>query len=308
MAYPDECSNIGMTCPRQSIFSSPDLTYRNGGAAGSAGEDNRRKIMESAQKVACFRTRAGQVFRECADCPTMVMIPSGSFIQGSPEDEPQRSPTEGPQRLVNVPAFAMSRYPVTFDEWDACVADLGCNSGFPSDEGWGRGDQPAINVSRNDISQYVIWLSEKTGQNYRLPSESEWEYATRAGTTGRFNTGNCITTDQANFHGDYPAHGCPLGIYREQPSRVGSFSPNAFGLYDNHGNVWEWVRDCWNSDYVEAPTDGSAWMTGDCSRAIVRGGSWANFGLNARSAHRRWFGPGSRYTNVGFRVARSVAP
>jgi len=247
----------------------------------------------------------GDTFQDCPDCPTMVMIPAGTFTQGSPASEPLSSLWERPQRQVNVPAFALGQNAVTFAEWDACVADGGCTHN-PDDAGWGRGDRPVINVSWNDAQQYVTWLSNKTGHDYRLPSESEWEYATRAGTTGRFNTGDCITTDQANFRGTNPAMGCPTGIYREQTLPVGSFAPNAFGLYDTHGNVLEWTQDCWNSNYNNAPTNGSAWMSGDCSLAVLRGGSWFNFGNGLRSANRNGFTRGDRTSSWGFRVARPV--
>jgi len=253
----------------------------------------------------------GETFSDCADCPTMVQIPAGSFVQGSPPNEPERSSNEGPQRTVNVPAFAMGQTEVTFDQWDACVADDGCAHN-PSDEGWGRGDRPVINVSWYRAQQYVTWLSNRTGENYRLPSESEWEYATRAGTTGRFNTGNCITTDQANFDGTLPAQGCPTSIDPDQTIPVASFAPNAFGLYDTHGNVWEWVEDCRNQSYAGAPTDGSAWTSGDCDRAIIRGGSWSSVddGSDLRSANRSANRRSNRYDNnhIGFRVARSVLP
>jgi len=253
----------------------------------------------------------GDTFTDCADCPTMAVIPAGNFTQGSPASEPESSDRERPRRQVNVPAFAMGQTEVTFEQWDACVADGGCMHN-PGDGGWGRGNRPVIYVSWEDAQEYVTWLSNKTGQPYRLPSESEWEYAARAGTTGRFNTGDCITTDQAYFNGYYPAQGCPAGIRRLQTLPVASFAPNAFGLYDTHGNVSEWVQDCPNDSYVGAPTDGSPWMTGDClldgiPGAISRGGSYASFGDHglrsaARSAELSMLGSPQN----GFRVARSV--
>ena len=245
-------------------------------------------------------------FRDCPDCPTMVEVSGGTFTQGSPESEPQSESDERPQREVSVPAFAIGQTEVTFAQWDACVADGGCGY-TPDDAGWGREDQPVINVNWNDAQEYVTWLSNKTGQDYRLPSESEWEYATRAGTTGRFNTGDCITTDQANFKGNTPAAGCPSSIWRQETLSVGSFAPNAFGLYDTHGNVYEWVEDCWNGNYAGAPTDGSAWMTGDCSLAMLRGGSWNFIGRGLRSANRFWNARDIRNVINGFRVARSGA-
>jgi len=163
-------------------------------------------------------------------------------------------------------------------------------------------------VSWNDAQEFVTWLSDRSGLDYRLPSESEWEYATRAGTMGRFNTGDCITTDQANFNGLAPAQDCPGGIDRAETSPVASFAPNAFGLYDTHGNVWEWVQDCWNESYTGAPSDGSAWMMGDCSRAVIRGGSWFSVGEFLRSAFRDGNTRSTRFFFSGFRVARSVEP
>ena len=263
---------------------------------------------DTDKKVLCVGSdgsSSGETFKDCPDCPTMVNIPAGTFTQGSPPDEPERESDEGPQRTVNVPAFAMGQTEVTFEQWDACVADGGC-SHTPSDS-WGRGSQPVIGVSWNDSQEYVTWLSNRTGQDYRLPSESEWEYATRAGTTGRFNTGDCITTDQANFRGTAPAQSCPIGQFRVQTLAVGSLTPNAFGLYNTHGNVQEWVQDCWNSSYDGAPADGSAWMSGDCTSAVIRGGRWDSSGEDLRSAARHSFGRVGRFVD-GFRVARQVAP
>ena len=225
---------------------------------------------------------------------------------GSPSNEPQRRDSEGAQRQVSVPAFALGKYEVTFAEWDSCVADSGCTH-RDRDKGWGRAERPVIGVSWNHAQEYVQWLSLRTGETYRLPSEAEWEYAARAGTTTRFNTGNCITTSQANFKGKSPAQDCPRGEFRERTEPVGSFAPNAFGLHDMHGNVFEWVQDCWNANYNGAPSDGSAWMQGDCRRAVLRGGSWFIGGGGLRSAAR--IGPAHRGVGddiSGFRVARSL--
>ena len=254
-----------------------------------------------------FSDRFELFFKDCPDCPTMVWIPAGVFTQGAPEDDPQSSDSERPQREVSIPAFAIGQTEVTFAQWDACRIDGGCTHN-PGDNAWGRGDRPVFRVSWDDAQEYVAWLSTKTGQHYRLPSESEREYVTRAGTTGRFNTGDCITADQANFRGIAPAPGCPEGIFREQSLPVGSFAPNAFGLFDTHGNVREWVQDCWNADYVGAPTDGSAWMTGDCSRGLWRGGSWSDNAGLIRSASRVGILREARNFFIGFRVARSRPP
>ncbi len=246
-------------------------------------------------------------FRDCPECPTMVRIPTGTFVQGSPVSDPDSLDSERPQREVTIPAFAMGQTEVTFDQWDACFAAGGCSHN-PSDTlGWGRGSRPVMNVSWEDAQEYVAWLSSETGHDYRLPSESEREYATRAGTTSRFNTGNCITTDQANFHGSFPATGCPGGVLRNRTEPVASFESNAFEIYDTHGNIAEWVQDCWNTSYVDAPTDGSAWRTGDCSRAVLRGGLWGADGARARSAARLDEPVTTRNISYGFRVARSPA-
>ena len=245
-----------------------------------------------------------QTFADCSECPNMVWIPAGSFVQGSPITEPESESAERPQRIVNLGSFAIGQTEVTFDQWDACVADGGC-SYQPFEPGWGRGARPVINVSRIDAREFAAWLSEKTGRDYRLPSESEWEYAARAGTLGRFHTGDCITSGQANFNGGEPAQGCPPGVRPGLTLPVASYAPNAFGLYDMHGNVEEWVRDCWNEDYSGAPTDGSAWLVGDCSLAVPRGGWWGGVGRAVRSAHREGVIREARGLGNGFRVAMS---
>ena len=181
--------------------------------------------------------------------------------------------------------FAVGVYEVTFAEWDACVRDGGCGGHRPDDKGWGRGTRPVIDVSWKDAQAYAGWLSRETGEQYRLLSESEWEYVARSGTTTPYNTGEAITTNQAQYEG-------------KQTLPVGSFSANAFGLHDVHGNVQEWTQDCWNDSYAGAPTDGSAWESGNCSLRVVRGG---------RSADRRGAIAGIRIGLViGFRVARML--
>jgi formylglycine-generating enzyme required for sulfatase activity len=214
--------------------------------------------------------RTPDVFKECATCPEMVVVPAGTLTMGSPESEPGRSTDEGPQHAVTFARpFAVGRFAVTFDEWDACATDGGCGGNRPSDQGWGRGRRPAINVSWNDAKAYVAWLSRKTGKTYRLPSEAEREYVTRAGTTTPFWWGSSISTSQANYNGNYTYGGGARGEYREKTLPVDTFQPNPWGLYQVHGNVSEWVEDCWNDS---APSDGSAWTSGDCSSRVVRGG------------------------------------
>jgi len=249
------------------------------------------------------RNGPGVVTRDCPECPDMIAIPAGSFSMGAKPDEPQQF-GEQPQHTVSVPAFLMGRTEVTFAQWEICVDEGGCPHD-PDDHGWGRGERPVINVTWEDAQQYVQWLSDHTGHQYRLPTEAEWEYAARGGTGGRYNTGDCISTLQANFQGGAPAPGCPGGEFRKQTVPVGRFLPNAWGLSDMHGNVWEWVEDCWAWGYWgEIPVDGSARMDGDCNQAVLRGGSWAMGGRSIRSATRARDNRDTGNHFRGFRVAR----
>jgi formylglycine-generating enzyme required for sulfatase activity len=244
--------------------------------------------------------RPGTVFRDGDDYPEMVVIPVGDFLMGSPKSDVGRSGNEGPQhRVTFARAFAVGKYPVTFDEWDACVAAGGCTH-QPGDEGWGRGRRPVINVSWSDAQVYVTWLARQTGQPYRLLSEAEWEYTARAGTTTRYPWGDATGTNRANLRDSGSRWS------DQQTAPVGSFEPNNFGLHEMVGNVWEWVQDCWNNSYEGAPSDGRPWESGDCGRRVLRGGSWGNRPDFGRAAHRNWNEPASRNDNAGFRVARTL--
>jgi formylglycine-generating enzyme required for sulfatase activity len=242
----------------------------------------------------------GTVFFDGVDCPEMVVVPARGFLMGTLETEVARHESEGPQRKVTIArAFAVGKYPLTFAEWDACVA-AGGSSYRPPDEGWGRGRQPIINVSWDDAQAYVSWLARKTGKPYRLLSEAEWEYAARAGTTTAYPWGDQPGTNRANFSGA----GSDWSNRRTAP--VGTFEPNSFGLHDMIGNVWEWVQDCWNDTYRGAPSDGRAWESGDCGRRVLRGGSWNLKPEYARVAQRLRYEPVIRYGYVGLRVARTL--
>ena len=188
------------------------------------------------------------------------------------------------------------------------MRDEGCRGYRPEDENWNRGRQPVINVNWEDAQAYVAWLSEKTGLPYRLLSEAEWEYVARGGTQTPFHTGETITPQQANYYSRYSYRGGRIGKPREQSVSVGRFQPNAFGLHDVHGNVWEWVQDCWNMNYADAPRDGQAWEAGDCSQGVARGGSWYYAPDILRSASRERYSIDFRNNTGGFRVARTMPP
>ena len=263
--------------------------------------------------------KASQPVRDCPDCPEMVVVPAGTFLMGSPATEAGRSNDEGPQHKVTFSRpFALGRYEVTFAEWDACVAAGGCNGGRlsvqvwgrGSDQGWGRGRRPVINVSWRDTQAYVAWLSRATGKRYRLPSEAEWEYAARAGTTTPFSFGATITTDQANYNGNYTYGTGRKGEYRGRTVPVGSLPVNPWGLYEMHGNVWEWVEDVWHDSYQGAPADGSVWtdLAGPdyFIPRVLRGGFWGDVPWFLRSARRRGSEPVYSGDSSGFRVARTL--
>ncbi len=252
----------------------------------------------------------GQTFRDPlrsgGEGPLMVVIPAGRFLMGSPVTEPERSDDETPQHEVRIALpFAMGVYAVTFDDYDRHAQATG--KGKPDDRGWGRGKRPVIHVSWDDACEYCQWLCEQTGNAYRLPSEAEWEYACRAGTTTPFHTGERISPEQANFNGNSTYNGSARGEYRQKTLPVGSFAANDFGLYDTHGNVWEWCQDTWHENYEGAPTDGSAWEGGGSSSRVLRGGSWLARPRLCRAAYRYVLAPDDRGGFIGFRVCR-VAP
>jgi formylglycine-generating enzyme required for sulfatase activity len=274
----------------------------------------------------CFKPGAGKAehFKDCATCPEMVVVPAGSFTIGSPANEPQSNTVEAQVRVTILAPFGVGKYAVTFNEWDACVAEGGCKGYKPSDGGWGlarpnhivnwedwaeNGKHPVINVNWDDAKTYALWLSRKTGKIYRLLTEAEREYVTRAGTTTPFWWGSSITAMQANYDGNYTYKGGgSKGEYRERTVPVDSFEANPWGLYNVHGNVWEWMEDCWNDTNTDNPGDGSARTTGDCGRRVVRGGSWDSYPQSLRSANRNWFDAGNRSNRTGFRLARTLAP
>lgn len=237
--------------------------------------------------------KPGDIFSDCANCPELVVVPAGSFGMGSSSDY------EKPVHRVSIAKdFAIGRREVTFNEWDKCVDDGGCKH-RPDDRGWGRGDRPVINVSWLDAKEFVAWVSQKAGQIYRLPSEAEWEYSARAGTDTPYWWGRNAGLRQAN------CRQCNMG-QSEQTLPVGTFKANPFGLYDTAGNAAEWVEDCWNDNYVGAPANGSAWVTGQCRLRVLRGGSFDSQTAYTRSMARFRYDFDVRYYANGFRVVREL--
>ena len=252
-------------------------------------------------------------FQDCSACPWMIEVPAGSFLMGSPESEAQRHESEGPQHRVEVAAFAAGVYEVTFDEWEACVEAGGCGYS-PPEVGLPRGPTPVMSVKWEHAQEYVAWLSVETGEGYRLLSEAEWEYAARGGSTSARYWGDS-DRDQCRYANGYDKVGHEtIGNLYRQPvacddghglrAPVGSYLPNAFGLYDMLGNVLEWTLDCWNASYEGAPGDGSTWESGSCEGRVVRGGNYLSESRRLRSSVRGALD----ITNdgIGFRVARDL--
>ena len=244
----------------------------------------------------------------------MVYIPGGTFLMGSPDNEEGRWSDEGPQHTVTIQPFYMGKYPVTQAQWQAIMGNNPSKFKGPN--------RPVEQISWHDAQEFCQRLNAthpypsqegKTGTPllggdgggflFRLPSEAEWEYVCRAGTATPFYFGDTITTDLANYEGEYTYGDGPKGEYREQTTDVGQFNPNVFGLYDMHGNVWEWCADSWHENYQGAPTDGSVWGTLDDGKAkLLRGGSWNDYPIRVRSASRLRNAADSRYDFIGLRV------
>jgi formylglycine-generating enzyme required for sulfatase activity len=236
----------------------------------------------------------GDVIRDCASCPEMIVLPGGLFLMGSPATEAGRARDEGPQREVSIAPFAIGKYEITFAQWDACLAGGGCNGFSPPDRGWGRGNRPVTGVSWEDAQAYLDWLNTQAGGlRYRLASEAEWEYAARAGQTGAYTYGPRVTATQATFRA-------------RQTTPVGEHEANAFTLFDMHGNVGEWVEDCYAPTYELAPIDGAAVQSDECGRRVYRGGGYTDQATVLRAAARRAAAPALRQPSVGFRVVRTL--
>lgn len=239
----------------------------------------------------------GTVFQDCPYCPEMVVLPRGTFQMGSTEHD-----REKPVHPVTIAyPLAIGRFKVTFGEWDACAADGGCLGDPPSDNGWGRGNRPVMNVSWNDAQRYVAWLARKTGKPYRLQSEAEYEYAGRAGSTSRFWWGSEPDKNMA------ACDGCGSAWDNVRTAPEGIFPANGFGVFDTAGNLSEWVQDRWNPSFEGAPGDGSAWETGDQRRRVFRGGSWFNYPRMITASYRNGDAPTVANFKIGFRVALTLS-
>ena len=259
--------------------------------------ENEQRLAEARQTV-LEREYAGE----------MIDIPGGTFRMGDLSGEGDED--ERPVHAVTVPAFRMGKYEVTFAQWDSCVSDGGCGGYYPDDEGWGRGNRPIINVSWDDVQGFIDWLNDKTGGSFRLPTEAEWEYAARAGSTTKYHFGNsdsqlCRYANHADASTDYSDRNksCSDGVGK-RTATVGRYQPNQHSLYDMHGNVWEWVQDCWSDSYVGAPNDGSAWTSGNCAKRVRRGSAWSLKPRNLRSATRSKSDHSASGSLVGFRLAQ----
>ncbi|MET0070049.1 MAG: SUMF1/EgtB/PvdO family nonheme iron enzyme [Candidatus Thiodiazotropha sp.] len=274
------------------------------GVSSTTGQEGRKHQSEAQERKNTLSVETEAVEIGVIQ-PEMVLIPEGEFFMGSESEKDGDSyEEEQPQHRVAIKPFYLGKHEVTFAEF-AAFANA-ANRELPDDEGWGREQRPVINVSWEDAVAYAEWLSQQTGKRYRLPTEAEWEYAARAGSTTKYSWGDEIGQDGKVWAN---CDGCGSQWDGEQTAPVGSFASNGFGLYDMSGNVWEWVQDCWHGDYQGAPPDGSAWLEsdkGDCGRRVIRGGSWSYGPRYIRSAGRDRGYPVGRNDDLGFRLAQDL--
>ena len=315
-----------------SVASAPAEHWSDDGSAPSLAED----VTQEAERDAAEPFEEGSLtLRDCPECPEMVVVPAGSFEMGSPSGEEGRYDDEGPvHRVTMARPIAVGVHEVTRGEFARFVSATGRSMGnscwtYEGGEyeersgrdwrnpGFGQTDEhPVVCVNWEDARAYARWLSGETGEEYRLLSEAEWEYVARAGTEmarywGESESGQCRYANGADrtakrHNSGWTTVDCDDGHYRTAP--VGSYEANGFGLRDVLGNVWEWVEDCWDGSYAGAPSDGSAWTSGDCGESVLRGGSWDDVPWLLRSANRGGDSTGLRSVKVGFRVARTLTP
>jgi formylglycine-generating enzyme required for sulfatase activity len=293
-----------------------------GGSPAAAQPCDGVQVEIGVSQQRCLKPGSGQPFKDCRGCPEMVVVPAGSFVMGATPDEEVASPREDQVRGAIARPFAVGRFAVTRGEFAGFVASTGhktdgdCHRisepkreaerdwrspGFTQDD-----RHPVVCVNWNDARAYAAWISSFTGKNYRLLSEAEREYVTRAGSVTPFWWGTTISTGQANYNGNITHGGGAKGEWRKATVPVDSFSANPWGLYNVHGNVWEWTEDCWNEKNAGNLGDGKPRTTGDCSLRVLRGASFNNFPHTLRSARREREPLGSRIDAFGFRVMRSL--
>lgn len=262
-------------------------------------------VLSTSSPQAMSNPNPGDVFRDCETCPELVVVPSGIFIMGL---KGTRKTSKPAHRVNMAKSFAIGRYEITFQQWQACRDGGGCKHS-PDDHNWGKSNRPVINITWHQAKNYTRWLSKLTGNTYRLPTESEWEYAARGGTTTIFWWGNKVGSSNANCR-DCVSRECCSAKVRSCCSHgtlpVGSFKPNPYGLHDTAANVFEWVEDCWVKDYRGAPDDGSAAKAQSCRSRVIRGGSFYYFNKVARSAYRAKNPPAVKSYWLGFRVVREL--
>ncbi len=241
------------------------------------------------------------MFKDCPECPELVVVPPGLYIMGLNATSKRSKPAH----RVNIrKPFAIGRFEVKFSEWQACVDDGGCLA-EPDDHRWGREGRPVINVTYFDAKRYLEWISKKTGKRYRLPSEAEWEYADRGGTTTLWWWGNKVGKNNANCK-DCKSKWSDGGTLPHGSAPVGSFAANPFGIHDTAGNVFEWVEDCWNKSHKNAPKNGAARTEGNCRYRVLRGGSFYYYSKVAKSFYRAKNPPNVKSYWLGFRVLREL--
>ncbi len=300
------------TDPQQAAKPDPvEPVYEQTAAAPPAV--SRQPLASGEQTATARMVNTGNTFSDALRSggfgPEMVVVPAGRFRMGCAKRR-DCFPDERPVHRVTIARdLAVSKYAVTFDDYDRFAG-----ARKPLDEGWGRGRRPVINVSWENATAYAAWLAAETGEHYRLLTEAEWEYAARSGSAKKFHFGDdasqlCRYGNHADASTDYEWSNtdCSDGVGK-RTSVVGRYAPNAFGLYDIHGNVWEWVQDCWNDHYRRAPKDGSSWLEGDCSKRVLRGGAWGYEPESLRSAFRTSLNARQRSSDIGFRVARVLSP
>ena len=250
----------------------------------------------TSHQASAAEMNAGDVLQDCDVCPEMVVVPAGKYTMGVVKGKKREKPAH---EVTIAKSFAISKYEVTWDEWEACMAAGGCKR-EPDDHKWGRGNMPIINISWEHANNYVKWLSEKTGHTYRLATEAEWEYAARAGTTTNYWWGDKLKKKYAN------CRKCGTKWSGKQSAPVGSFPPNPWGIHDMHGNIWEWTADCWNPNHEGAPSDASVRSEGDCTKRVVRSGSWYYYPKLSHSQSRDKFAADLFSYNIGIRPVREL--